>query len=116
MICLNNLCERKTQITQVVDSRIDSSNWKLYVSIDSNLVSQQGFVLENSLIFKNIDDTTFVLNSLKNLIFTGQNNGGEVSKTVITYSKEKGPLLDLTNNCLEIDEEYFTKFYFILEE
>ena len=80
MICLNNLCERKTQITQVVDSRIDSSNWKLYVSIDSNLVSQQGFVLENSLIFKNFDDTTFALNSLKNLIFTGQNNGGKYLK------------------------------------
>ncbi len=65
MICLNNLCERKTQITQVVDSRIDSSNWKLYVSIDSNLVSQQGFVLENSglidkngyKIYRNLDKT-----------------------------------------------------------
>lgn len=68
MICLNNLCERKTQITQVVDSRIDSSNWKLYVSIDSNLVSQQGFVLENSglidkngyKIYRNLDKTKTV--------------------------------------------------------
>lgn len=68
MICLNNLCERKTKITQVVDSRIDSSNWNLYVSIDSNLVSQQGFVLENSglidkngyKIYRNLDKTKTV--------------------------------------------------------
>lgn len=64
MICLNNLCERKTQITQVVDSKIDSS----YVSIDSNLVSQQGFILENSglidkngyKIYRNLDKTKTV--------------------------------------------------------
>ena len=62
MICLNNLCERKTQITQVVDSRIDSSNWKLYVSIDSNLVSQQGFVLENSGI--NVKEQLVDINKL----------------------------------------------------
>ena len=62
MICLNNLCERKTQITQVVDSRIDSSNWNLYVSIDSNLVSQQGFVLENSGI--NVKEQLVDINKL----------------------------------------------------
>lgn len=37
-------------------------------------------------------------------------------KTLITWSKEKGPFLDLTNDALEVNEEYFAEIIFVLEE
>lgn len=34
----------------------------------------------------------------------------------LTYSKEKGSLLNLNDNPLEINEEYFANIYFTIEE
>ena len=110
------LPKNKDLIIRVVDSRVNSSNWKLYAYIDNFLTSQQGFVLEDALIFKKLDDTSIILTQTPQLIFTGQASIGENFKTNITYSKEKGPLLDLTNNALEINEEYFSCVCFVLEE
>ncbi len=101
---------------QIVDSRKTSSDWKLYAYIKRHLTSQNGFILENALIFKKLDDEIITLDNTKKLVFQGNNNQGKDLKTTITWSRAKGPLVDLSNNSLEVNEEYFSEIYFIIEE
>lgn len=110
------LPKNKDLLIEVVDSRVNSSDWKLYSYIDNDPTSQLGYKLGDSLIFKKLDDTIIRLNNTKQLVYTGKNNDGEPLKTSLTYSKEKGPLLDLTDNALEVNEEYFSNLYFKIEE
>ena len=101
---------------KVVDSRLNSTEWKIYAYIDNSPTSIFGYVLDNALVFKKFDDKIITLNKTPQLVYTGTLNGGDVLRTVLTFSKEKGPLLDLSFNSLEINEEYFATIYFKLEE
>lgn len=110
------LPKNKDLLIKVVDSRLNSSNWRLYAYINKPLTSYSGFVLEDALIFKKFDDESIVLNETPKLVFTGTDTGGIASLVSINWSKEKGPLLDLSNNYLEINEEYFANIEFAIEE
>lgn len=101
---------------QVVDSRKTSSEWKLYAYIKRHLTSQNGFILEDALVFKKLDDEILILDDVPALVFQGTDNLGEALKTVVTWSRAKGPLIDLSNNALEVNEEYFSEIYFVIEE
>lgn len=101
---------------KIVDSRVNSSEWKIYAYIENPLTSQGGYTLKNALVFKKLDNEVVILNESPTLIFTGTNNDGNAKMTLITWSKEKGPLLDLTNSALEANEEYFAEVIFVLEE
>mgnify|MGYP004629685671 CR=1 FL=1 len=102
--------------TKIVDSRLNSSDWKLYAYINNPLTSTNGFILENALVFKKFDDEIVTLTKNPIIVFTGHNNKGVVSFEELNWSKEKGPLLDLTNDALEVNEEYFSTIYFSIEE
>ena len=115
MICLNNLCERKTQITQVVDSRIDSSNWKLYLYFTNPMIEKEGKILIDSLFFKKFDNKEILLKTNKEMIFESNNNGGNVSVSNVTFSIDKGLFLKPSNNLLE-DEDYSTLIIWSIEE
>lgn len=100
----------------IVDSRINSSAWSFYAYIDKPLTSYSGYLLEDALVFKRLDDRVLVLSDVPVLVYSGSDNQGNVLLSNITWSKEKGPLLDLSNNALEVNEEYFADIKFILEE
>ena len=106
----------KELVLKIVDSRTTSSDWKLYAYINNPLKSVNNFILEKSLIFKKLDNTIITLSTTPEIVYTGNNNQGNVSYNEITWSTEKGPLLDLTNDALEINEEYFSTINFYLEE
>ena len=101
---------------KIVDSRINSSDWRIYAYVNNPLTSANGFVLENALVFKKFDDEVIILNSTPTVVFNGTNNAGNVNFKELNWSKEKGPLLDLTNEALEANEEYFAMIYFKVEE
>ncbi len=102
--------------TKIVDSRLNSSDWKLYAYIDKPPTSATGYVLENALVFKKFDDSIITLTTTPVVVYTGTNNGGIVSFKDLNWSTEKGPLLDLTDDALEANEEYFATIYFNIEE
>ena len=110
------LPKSKDLIIKVVDSRLTSTDWKLYASINKPATSQMGYVLNDALIFKKLDDEIVVLNENLQLVFNGTSRVGDIELLDITFSREKGPLLDLSNNALEINEEYFSSINFKLEE
>ena len=100
---------------KIVDSRIDNTDWNLYAYVNNPLTSANGFTLEEALIFKKFDDEIITLTANPEVVYTG-NNEGTISYKEINWSKEKGPLLDLTNEGLEANEEYFATIYFNIEE
>lgn len=101
--------------TKIVDSRLSSSDWKLYAYINNPLISSLGYTLENALVFKKFDDETIILTSTPTIVYTGKNNEGIVNFEDLNWSKEKGPLLDLTNDALAANEKYFATIYFYIE-
>lgn len=102
--------------TKVVDSRLTSSDWKLYAYVNNLPTSVNGFVLENALVFKKFDNDMIPLDTSPVIVYTGSNNEGIIKFEDINWSTEKGPLLDLTNTALEANEEYFSTIYFSIEE
>ncbi len=100
----------------IVDSRVVSSNWKLYAHLSGPLTSANNFSLPNAIIFKKFDNTSVILNEIPTLVLTGINNNGTPEATKITWSKEQGPLLSLQNNALEANEEYNTTLIWSIEE
>ncbi len=101
---------------KIVDSRKNSTPWKLYTYIDKDLTSQLGFILKDALVFKKFTDEIIFLTTTPSLIYTGEKTSGTPQLTTLTYSKEKGPLLNLADNPLEENEEYFANIYFMIEE
>lgn len=105
----------KEFVIKVIDSRLNSSSWKMYVAMLSDMVSDGGFKLDECVVFKNFDDKLIVLDKNPILIYTGSDNGGSTKVYNITWSQEKGLLLCLENNALEINEDYFTKLRWFIE-
>lgn len=101
---------------KIVDSRKTSTAWKLYAYIDKDLTSQAGFTLKDALVFKKFTDEIIFLTTTPTLVYTGELSLDTPKLITLTYSKEKGPLLNLTDNPLEINEEYFANIYFTIEE
>ena len=106
----------KETTIKVADSRQTHTDWKLYVSIEKPLESVSGFKLPNALVFKNFDNSITTLNEVPTLIFTSTSVSSIAQMHKLTYSKEKGILLDLTNKYLEKNEEYQTNIIWNIEE
>lgn len=100
-------------IVKVMDSRINSSDWKLYVSIDSNL-QDKGSILLDSLVFLNGDELN-ILSNTKTLVYIGQNNEGVLKETEVVFSAAEGILAQIKEK-IEINKTYTATINWILEE
>lgn len=90
------LCPKENELViKVIDSRIHSSNWKLYASIDHDLKNGDD-VLENSIVLKKDDEIT-VLNGEPKLIYTGSDNNGNTLVTNVSFGVNDGILLSINN-------------------
>lgn len=108
---------KKEEMTiRVIDSRLVGSAWKLYINTVHPLVSENGFHLNNALIFKKFDNTSIILNEVPSLVLTGTDNSGSAEVYDITWSTNQGLLLNLENDFLEVGEEYQTKVIWNIEE
>ena len=90
------LCSRLEEIKiDVVDSRIDSTDWKLYVSINHDLTSENELILPDSLVYIGDDDTVIPLSTTPTLVYSGSKNDGEIKTTIIQWETNKGILLQV---------------------
>lgn len=110
------LPKQEETFLSIIDSRVNSSPWKLFVHLSSPLTSKNNLTLLNAIIFKKLTDEEIILNEVPTHVFTGTSNNGQTLVTDVTFSKEKGLLLNLENNPLEINEEYNTKVIWSIEE
>lgn len=102
-------------VVNVVDSRINSSDWKLYASVNHDLETEDGKVLENSIIFLDESGKIEVLSKTPTLVYTGKNNEGKILKTSVTFEEEKGILLQVLEP-LENNTSYFADIIWTIEE
>lgn len=100
-------------VIKVVDSRVDKSSWSIVASLDGNFSSIGGYSLNDALVFKKFNDDIVVLTDMPQVVYTNDDGSDVVT---VEWSSEKGPLLDLSNNYLVVDEEYFACINFKLEE
>lgn len=106
--------KNKTVVT-VVDSRVNSTNWKLYLNYTNPMVANEGKVLIDSLFFKKFNNESILLKSNKKLVHESSDNGGNVSVSNITFSTDKGLFLKPSKDLLE-DEDYSTLVIWSIEE
>ena len=110
------ICPRLNDLSvTVIDSRVNSSNWKLYASINHDLESGDGDALKDSLVFVDDDGNINVLSSTPTLVYTGVNNGGNILSTSVSWEEEKGILLQLLEP-LEINTYYDAEIIWSIEE
>lgn len=87
------ICPRNGDlVVRVMDSRIKGSSWKLYASIDEELMSADGDILEKSLIFRDEYGNISVLSDVPTLIYTGSVSSG-VTVTDVSFANSFGILL-----------------------
>ena len=110
------LCPRNEELNvTVIDSRVVSSEWKLYVRLEHDLMSSNGVILKNALIF--LDENKNLINLSENptLVYTGSNNGGNVETIVVKWDEQNGILLNVKEPLIN-NLEYKTTLIWSIEE
>ncbi len=101
------LPKKNETVVTVVDSRVNSTNWKLYLNYTNPMIESTGKVLIDSLLFKKFNNEEIFLKTTKKLIYESNDNGGVVNVSNITFSTDKGLFLRPSKDLLE-DEDYST--------
>ena len=109
------LPKQKENIVTVIDSRLNSTNWKLYINYTNPMMEVSGKVLIDSLIFKKFNNEEIDLKTNKKLIFESSDSGGNVNVSNVTFSIDKGLFLKPSKDLLE-GEDYSTKIIWSVEE
>ena len=109
------LPKQKENIVTVIDSRLNSTNWKLYINYTNPMMEVSGKVLIDSLIFKKFNNEGIDLKTNKKLIFESSDSGGNVNVSSVTFSIDKGLFLKPSKDLLE-GEDYSTKIIWSVEE
>ena len=109
------LSKENVTVVTVVDSRINSTNWKLYIYYTNPMIESTGKVLIDSLFFKKFNNDEILLKTNQKLIYESSDNGGNVSVSNITFSADKGLFLKPSKDLLE-DEDYSTLIVWCVEE
>ena len=108
------LPKKNETVVTVVDSRVNSTNWKLYLNYTNPMIDSTGKVLIDSLFFKKFNNEEALLNTNKKLIYESSDNGGVVGVSKVTFSTDKGLFLKPSKDLLE-DEDYSTLIIWSIE-
>lgn len=108
------LPKKNETVVTVVDSRVNSTNWKLYLNYTNPMIETTGKVLIDSLFFKKFNNEEALLNTNKKLIYESSDNGGVVGVSNVTFSTDKGLFLKPSKDLLE-DEDYSTLIIWSVE-
>ena len=108
------LPKQKETVVTVVDSRINSTNWKLYLNYTNPMIESSGKVLIDSLFFKKFNNEETLLKTYKKLIYESNDNGGNVNVSNITFSIDKGLFLKPSKDLFE-NEDYSTLIVWSVE-
>ena len=110
------LPKKSSNTVTIVDSRLNSKPWKLYINFVNPMKTESGLILIDALIFNKFNNENVILKSTPILVYSGSDNGGNIEVSNITFSTEKGLLLKLADtSILNFKEEYSTKVIWTLE-
>ncbi len=110
------LCPRIDDLyVKVVDSRVSSSDWKLYASIRHDLTSSTGNILKDSLVYRDESGNISILSTNPVLVYTGKKNDGNTLSTNVSWNRDEGILLMITDKIIN-NIEYETNIIWSIEE
>ena len=110
------LCPKNEKlIITVTDSRIDSTPWNLFASINNELENEDNNVLKDSLVFLDSNNNINIISTTKTLIYQGEGNDGSTKTTEIIFDKDEGILFQVLETLIA-NTEYKTKIIWSLEE
>lgn len=114
-INLNPLICPKSDIIniEVIDSRINSTDWELYARLDGDFVTVDKDIL-GSIVFLNSNGEYVTLTGDDILVYSGVANDGVTKSTLIEWGKNDGILLKVTNP-VKINKTYTTKIIWTLK-
>lgn len=111
------LCSRSTGLQiQVTDTRIYSSNWKLYAKINHDLKSTNGLTLTDSLVYVDNDNNITPLSTSSIIVYTGESNNGTTKITTVDWPEKQGIILKIENEAVENGVQYETDIIWSIEE
>lgn len=109
------LCPRENELEVIIiDTRITSTNWKLYATATESLKTTTNEEFEGEIIFKN-NSATYSLTNQKILVYEGTTNDGNTKTTKVTWNENEGILL-MINGKIITGKEYTTKILWSIEE
>lgn len=107
------LCPRNGEmIVNVVDSRVNYTNWKLYACVNHELISNSDEVFDGNLIYKNSNGDIFPLSDKPTLVYTDTENK---LNTVVNWNDDEGILL-MVNEKIISGKEYSANIIWSIEE
>ena len=109
------LPKKNETVVTVVDSRVNSTKWKLYLNYTNPMLEKSGKVLIDSLFFKKFNNEEIALKTNKKLIYESSDSGGNINVSNVTFSTDKGLFLKPSKDLLE-DEDYSTLIVWSVEE
>ena len=109
------LPKKSETVVTVVDSRVNSTNWKLYINYTNPMIEYNGKVLIDSLFFKKFNNEEIALKTNKKLIYESNDNSGNVNVSNVTFSVDKGLFLKPSKDLLD-GEDYYTLVVWSIEE
>lgn len=110
------LCKRNSQmIVTIIDSRVNSTDFKLYASIDHKLISSDNDIFDGAIVYKDSSGNVTELSNTKVLVYKGESNNGTIKTTNVTWNDDEGILL-MINNKIIAGKEYTTHIIWSVEE
>lgn len=97
-------------LISVSDSRVNSTDWKLFVKTDGEFKSSDGKVIDVKLLLNNIE-----VNTDNVLVYDGTKNDGEVKVTDILLKKDEILLLKV-NGSIPINQKFSTNLIWEVKE
>lgn len=110
------ICPRDSTLNVIVtDSRVNSSDWKLYASVEGNLVSNMREVFEGVLIYRDSSGNVYPLGASPILVYTGSGNDGNEKVTTVSWNDNEGILLRIDRKVI-CNREYTASIVWSIEE
>ncbi len=108
------LYNRANELEVIVnDSRINTTEWKLYAAIDNELANEKGEVLTQGLVFIDDNDDMTPLTGAPTLVYTS--DGVTPGTIPVTWLDEKGVLLQLNIVPIKLNTTYRANISWIIE-
>ncbi len=110
------ICPREGElVVKVTDSRVNSTDWKLYAKVNQELTSIAGDLFEGHLIYKDSNSNIYNLSSNPILVYTGKQNSGNMSTTNVSWNDNEGILLMIDGKIIN-GMEYTANIIWSIEE
>lgn len=98
-------------VVNVIDTRVNSTEWKLYASVNYELLTTSNETFSGAIVYKSSDGNIVTLSDKPTLVYTGT---GETN-TSVNFNTDEGILL-MINEKIVVGKEYTSNIIWSIQE